>query len=225
MARLARVVWPGIPHHITQRGTRREEVFFTDEDRTSYLEMVAEAADKYGVEFWAWCLMPNHVHFVAVPKDERSLARCFGKAHTQYARRINFRKGWRGSIWQGRFASCPLDEQHAWHAVRYVERNPVRAKLVRVAWSYEWSSAAYHVGLRETDALIRRMPKAAQMAEDWRGYLHEEDEAALTSLRREGWVGRPVGSAAFLKRVEERLDRSLVRGKPGRPPKGASPRA
>jgi putative transposase len=219
MARFARVVLPGIPHHITQRGTRREEVFFTDEDRQRYLTMVAEAAERFGVEIWAWCLMPNHVHIVAVPDRENSLALCFGKAHTQYSRRINFRKEWRGSLWQGRFASCPLDEQHAWHAVRYVERNPVRAKLVRVAWSYEWSSAAYHVGLRETDPLIRKMPKAAQMAEDWRAYLQDEDEAALASLRREGWVGRPVGSPAFLHRVEKTLDRALTRGKPGRPPK------
>ncbi|HAK93642.1 MAG TPA: transposase [Planctomycetes bacterium] len=216
MARLARVVLPGVPHHVTQRGSRREEVFFSDEDREIYLEMVANAAEKYGVEFWAWCLMPNHVHFVVVPRDERSLARCFGRAHTEYSRWINFRTGWRGTLWQGRFASSAMDEPHAWHAVRYVERNPVRARMVRVAWSYEWSSAAYHVGIRTKDALIFRVPKEAQMAEDWRAYLQDESETALADLRRETRVGRPVGSAVFLAHLERRLDRTLIRGKPGR---------
>ena len=79
------------------------------------------------------------------------------------------------------------------------------------------------MGLRAADPLIQSVPKAARMAEDWRGYLGEEDEAARASLRREGWVGRPVGSAAFVSRMEERLKRVLQRGQPGRPRRDARP--
>ena len=110
MARLSRLVEPGIAHHVTQRGTRRQDVFFSDEDYESYIGMVAECAKKFGVEIWSWCLMPNHVHFVAVPATERSLALCFGRLHTQYTRMVNAREGWRGFLWQGRFGSCVMDE-------------------------------------------------------------------------------------------------------------------
>ena len=218
MAKLARVVVPGCPHHVTQRGSRRQKVFFSDEDRLRYLDLVKEAAEQFGVRFTAWCLMPNHVHFVAVPKGERSLALCFGKAHTQYTRTVNLRKGWRGFLWQGRFASSPMDKAHAYHAVRYVERNPVRAGLCRVPWRYKWSSAAFHVGENPTDPLVK--VEGSEPVDDWREYLAEPDaDEVMCLIRRETAVGRPIGDVLFVRRLEKRLDMTLTRRPPGRPRK------
>ena len=131
MPRLARVVIPGEPHHVTQRGNRRQETFFSDEDYEAYLDLMAEWCEREGVEVWAYCLMPNHVHLVAVPSSEDALRRGIAEAHRRYSRRINFREGWRGHLWQGRFASFPMDDAHLYLATRYVELNPVRARLVR----------------------------------------------------------------------------------------------
>ena len=223
MARLARVVVPGFPHHVTQRGTRRQEIFFSDEDRRGYLELVRAAAEHFGVTVCAWCLMPNHMHFVATPAAVDSLALCFGQAHTRYSRMINFRQGWRGFLFQGRFASSPMDWPYAYHALRYVLRNPVRAGLAGVSWAYSWSSAAFLVGEKETDPLAQRERRLEEMVGDWRGYLSgTEDAEEVRSLRRETSVGRPLGSSGFVRQLEARLDRQLIRGQAGRPPKGTN---
>ena len=218
MARLPRVVIPGVPHHITQRGSRRADVFFCDEDRKYYLSMLMECAEQFGVCIEAWCLMSNHVHFVAIPTEESSLARCFGKAHTMYTRRINFRENWRGFLWQGRFSSCPMDESHAMHALRYVEVNPVRAKLVRKPWRYRWSSAAYHAGLINSDPLLGNRAVLTTDANCWRSFLCEgEDEGPVEAIRRETMSGHPVGDEAFMCKLEKITGRKLTRGLPGRP--------
>ncbi|MEW6617838.1 MAG: transposase [bacterium] len=141
MARIARVAVLGVPHHITQRGNRGQQVFFYREDYEYYIELRGEWCNRSGIEIWAYCLMPNHVHLIAVPKIEESFARGIGETHRRYSRMINLREGWRGYLWQGRFASFPMDGQHLLSAVRYVELNPVRVKMVESAWEYEWSSA------------------------------------------------------------------------------------
>ena len=138
MARLARLVIPGLPHHITQRGNRRQKTFFNDGDYQAYLELMAEWCGEHGVEIWSYCLMPNHVHLIAVPKTEDGLRCAIGEAHRRYTRRINFRKKWRGYLWQGRFASFVMDEPYLLAAARYVELNPVRAKLVKTARQWPW---------------------------------------------------------------------------------------
>ena len=107
MARIARVVVPNLPHHIVQRGNRRQRVFFAEIDYEAYLSLAAEWCGKFGVEIWAYCLMPNHVHLIAVPSTEESLGKAIGEVHRRYTRMINFRKKWRGYLWQGRFASYP----------------------------------------------------------------------------------------------------------------------
>jgi len=117
MARLARVVVPGYPHHITQRGNRRLETFFSDDDYEAYLALLSEQCAAHGVRIWAWCLMPNHVHLVAVPRTAEGLARAVGEAHRRYTRRVNFREGWRGYLWQGRFASFLMEGAHVLAAV------------------------------------------------------------------------------------------------------------
>ncbi|MGB2823526.1 MAG: transposase, partial [Phycisphaerae bacterium] len=153
MARLARVVAPGYPHHVMQRGNRRQKTFFSVGDYSAYLELLAEWCGKCGVEVWAYCLMPNHVHLVVVPATADGLRRGIGEAHRRYTRRINFRKGWRGHLWQGRFASFVMDEDYLLEAVRYIEMNPVRAGLAATADAWRWSSAAAHVAGRD-DVLV-----------------------------------------------------------------------
>ena len=145
MARIARVVIPDIPYHITQRGNRRQRVLFSDDDRIAYLELLSTAARTHAVEVWAYCLMDNHIHVIAVPRKIIGLAKAFAETHQRYTRMINFRKGWRGYLWQGRFFSCALDEPHLYAAMRYVEKNPVRAKMIERAEDYRWSSARAHV--------------------------------------------------------------------------------
>jgi len=137
MPRKARTVFSNIPHHITQRGNRREDVFFTDEDRETYLKWLKEYCEKHRVEILAYCLMTNHIHLVAVPTTESGFQDAFKPLHMRYAQRINRQRGWKGHLWQGRYFSSPLDEQYMWAAIRYVERNPVRARMVRTAENYQ----------------------------------------------------------------------------------------
>ena len=230
MARLARVVAPGLPHHITQRGNRRQQTFFCDEDYQSYLELMAEWCAAHEVEIWAYCLMPNHVHLIAVPHSADGLRRAIGEVHRRYTRMVNFREGWRGHLWQGRFASFVLDEPYLLTAARYVELNPVRAGLIKAPSRYRWSSAAAHVRGRD-DALVRVAP-LAKLAPNWRGFLarviREEDMKILCAHER---TGRPLGEEKFLATLEQKLGRILRRQKPGpkrRPPsrrtRGGTPR-
>jgi len=219
MTRIARVVVSGVPHHVTQRGNRRQRTFFSDDDYEMYLRLMSASCAEHGVAVWAWCLMPNHVHLVVVPETAEGLAPAVGRAHWRYTRAINFREGWRGYLWQGRFASCPMDGAHTLAAARYVEQNPVRAGLVSRAWKWPWSSAAAHVEGRG-DALIA--PGGPLMAEvnDWRGFVAAgEDEATVARLRRHARTGRPLGDAGFIARLEDELGRRLRRRKPGPKPK------
>jgi putative transposase len=207
-------VIPGVPHHVTQRGNRRQATFFSDEDYEAYLDLMADWCGREGVAVWAYCLMPNHVHLMAVPSSEAALRRGIGEAHRRYSRRINFREGWRGHLWQGRFASFPMDEAHLYVATRYVELNPVRARLVRAPWRWRWSSAAAHVAGRD-DRLVRVEPLLSAYG-DWRAFLASglsDEELAL--LRRHERSGRPLGDEAFLARLEKLAGRVLRRRKRG----------
>jgi putative transposase len=218
MARLARLVVPGLPHHVTQRGNRRQQTFFCDEDYSAYVELMADWCKERGVEIWAYCLMPNHVHLIAVPRSEDGLARAVGEAHRRYTRRINFREKWRGYLWQGRFASFVMDEPYLLAAARYVELNPVRAGLVSDASEWRWSSAKPHLSGRD-DPLVRVAPILAMVA-DWQRLLNSatpEDE--LRDLRQHGRTGCPLGSATFVKGLERAIGRVLHPRKPGRPSK------
>ena len=218
MARIARVIAPGHPHHVTQRGNRRQTTFFGDEDYEAYRDLMAEWCLKGGVAIWAWCLMPNHIHLIAVPHTPDGLAWAIGEAHRRYTRRVNFRENWRGHLWQGRFASYPMDRPYALAAARYIEWNPVRAGLVQHAWEWPWSSAAAHVAGQD-DGLVRVEPYLAEV-HDWRAFLAgDEPEPTVRLLRRHERTGRPLGDEAFLVRLGKRLGRSLVPGRPGRPQK------
>ena len=151
MSRIARVILPGCAHHLTQRGVRSMAVFRDDEDRQLYLQLLTEQACLHRLRFLSWCLMTNHMHLIVVPPRPETLARAVGEAHRRYTWQVNRREGVRGYLFQGRFFSCPLDESHGLAAIRYVERNPVRAGVVSQAWEYPWSSAAFRVGERESE--------------------------------------------------------------------------
>ena len=217
MARLARVVAAGLPHHVTQRGNRGQPVFFGDEDYETYRELLHEGCRAAGVALWAYCLMPNHVHLILVPSDADGLRAALGEAHRRYTRHINFRQQWRGYLWQGRFASCVMDESHLLACARYVELNPVRAKLVRRARDWRWSSARAHLAGRD-DSLVTVRP-LLDLVDDWRAFLQEGlSEVEHEAIRAGERTGRPLGDKRFVARLEKRLGRTLARQKPGPKP-------
>jgi len=210
---LSRVVVPGMPHHVTQRGVRSMDVFEDETDRALYLALLREHAGRCGVTFLSWCLMPNHVHLIVVPEKEDSLARGIGEAHRLYTRAKNFRAGVRGYLFQGRFGSYVMDEKHLVAAARYVELNPVAANIVNEPWDYDWSSARYHVGMMRTDPLVtdRALAGAVRDAREWRGLLSEGVEDVVAKRLERGLsTGRPVGSPEFVEGLERRLGRDLA---------------
>jgi len=220
MLRMARVVIPSVPHHVTQRGNRREDVFFADADYLRYLELLGQYAGKHDLDIVAYCLMRNHVHLVAVPRRADSLGAAMKPLHHRYAREINRRNGLTGHLWQGRFFSCPLDDRHFWSAVRYVERNPVRARVVRKAERYRWSSAAAHCHLR-ADPLLSGDLELADHVGDWSAWLRDDadDEKIVARLRQCTRTGRPAGDETFIDKLQ-RLTGRILRPKPaGRPRK------
>ena len=221
MARLARVVVPGVPHHVTQRGNRRQDVFFDPADRRRYLELLDRYSRSYGLSIWAYCLMTNHVHLVAVPADAHALGRTMRDTHTTYAAYANRRLGEMGHLWQGRFFSTPLDEQHLWRALRYVECNCLRAGLVPRAEDYPWSSAAAHCGLR-ADRVLSGELELADRVGDWSSWLHEPADQDVELLRNRTRTGRPCGSDEFIARLEALLGRVLATQKAGRKRKSAT---
>lgn len=217
MPRMARLVVPGYPHHVTQRGNRRSRTFFEEADYRSYVALVWELKSKAEVDIWAYCLMPNHVHFIAVPRHKDSLSKLFGVAHHRYARDVNKRHDWQGHLWQERFHSTPMDELHLLAAVRYVELNPVRAGLCRWAEDWPWSSVHAHLGSK-SDVLVSTAPMRERVC-DWRSFLAEEDTPDLReSVRAATRTGRPAGSDTFVDAMETLTGRNLRRRKPGPAP-------
>jgi putative transposase len=208
MPRNARVVAPGLPYHITQRGTNRQRVFFTVADRSLYLRLIRENQAEAGVRILAYCLMTNHVHFVAIPEREDSLAVLFGRANGRYAQAINIRKGRCGHLWQARFHSCALSDTHLEIALRYVEDNPCRAGLAGAPGEYRWSSAPAHL-LGEPDRsriLDLRFWERAGGAST-RAELHATRSSAdqIMALRKCTYSGRPLGEEPFVEAMEERF--------------------
>ena len=217
MARIARAVVPRVAHHVTQRGNRRQQTFFREEDYQAHMDLMGEWCSRWGVEVWAYCLMPNHVHLIAVPPSEEALRRAIGDAHRRYTTRVNRRKRWRGHLWQGRFASFPMDDAHLYAGARYAELNPVRARLVAEPGEYRWRSAPAHLAGRD-DGLVRVAPLRARFG-DWADFLSEglsPEQAEL--IRRHERTGRPLGSEGFVGRLEGLLGRLLHPQKRG--PKG-----
>ena len=215
MGRIARVVIPDCPHHVIQRGNRRQVIFFSDDDKQLYLNLLNYNCQRDGVEIWCYCLMDNHVHLIAVPQKTESLAKALGKTHKKYSTMINIRNNWKGHLWQYRFNSYPLDEQHLFRAVKYIERNPVRACIVEKAEDYAWSSAKAHV-FREPDKVLTEFYLCKEIG-DWLAYLGEEDkEEDLITFRKHERTGRPLGDNEFIVKLEQITGRILRAKKVGR---------
>lgn len=229
MARLPRIVIPDVPHHVTQRGNRRLPVFFSDDDRREYLRLVASAGEASGTRCLAWCLMDNHVHLILVPAHENGLRATLGEAHRRYTRMINFREGWRGHLFQGRFASYPMDEAHLMAAVRYVENNPAAAKIVGRAEDWPWSSAKSHVrGQRTRIDPLTDMAALEGLAPNWRAMLRHGLEAGGAGAASEAVAeviearlrtGRPLAVDEWIMRQEAAIGRKLYPAKRGPKPK------
>jgi len=219
MARLPRIVIPGVPHHVTQRGNRRERTFFEDGDYALYLDLLADAAGKAGVEIWSYCLMPNHVHIVATPSDEDGLSRAFRYVHRHYTGYINARMRVTGHLWQGRFSSVAMDEPHLVSALRYVALNPVRARLVERPEAWRWSSTAAHLAGKD-DHVVKVAP-AIERVGDFAAFLGAPFDEAMSyaGLRKAESVGRPAGSREWLAEMEARTGLTLAPGKRGPKPK------
>lgn len=217
MPRIARIVAPLTPHHVTQRGNRRQPTFFRDADYVRYLQLAAEWCAKAEVECWGYCLMPNHVHLILIPKTEGGLRAMLAPLHWRYTYEINKRERWTGYLWQGRFASYPMDEAHFIEASRYVGLNPVRAGLVARAEDWPWSSVRAHLGGRD-DALVRTAPLTERVRTDLPRFF-ETDVAAesLRKLRRASTTGRPLGGADWLNQLEKASGRALAAPRRGRP--------
>ena len=218
MARLARLVVPGLPHHITQRGNGRQRTFFADADYALYRDLLAENLKAAGVACWAWVLMPNHVHLILVPSDEDGLRRSLAPVHRRYAGIMHARRKRSGHFWQGRFGCAVMDESHLAAALVYVMLNPVRARLVGRAQDWPWSSARAYLrsvadGLTQTQPVLERIPDMGEMLK------READADALHRLRAAETIGRPLGEPGFLRRIERKTGRDLMPGKRGPKPK------
>ncbi len=216
MARFPRIVVPGVPHHVTQRGARRMQVFFSEDDYRSYILILERLARRHALHVWAYCLMPNHVHLIVVPSTKDGLAKPLGQTHHRYALEINRRHLWTGHLWQERFASFPMDEPHLLAAIRYVLLNPVRAGLAPSATAWPHSSARAHA-LGKADPLVDRNP-ATERIEDWDLYLKESSNEETEAFRRHSRIGRPLGSESFIDRLEKLTGRRLRPRKVGRKP-------
>ncbi len=219
MARMAREVVPNYPHHVTQRGNRRQKVFFCKDDYRYYIELISEFSLQAGTDIWAYCLMPNHVHLVMVPTEEDGLRSALGEAHRRYTRHINFKNEWRGHLWQERFHSFPMDENYLLSAVRYVERNPVVANLCKHPADWTWSSAGAHLQ-GEDDSLVRVKPMLDRIG-NWESYLsdsnkREDDDKVKLHTR----TGRPLGNEKFVHKLESITGEVLAAKRPGRKPVG-----
>jgi putative transposase len=214
MPRAARLVVPGIAHHVTQRGNRRQRTFFAEADYALYLKLLRFWCGKAGTAVWAWCLMPNHVHLVLVPARPDGLGAALAPVHRHYSWQINQREGWRGFLWQCRFASAPMDEAHLHACLRYVELNPVRAGLVERPEQWRWSSARAHLGLAGDG--LTDLAAGRERIDDWRAFLDSGlGDGERDAIRAGERTGRPLGGPALLDQVSLAAGRS-VRAAPRR---------
>jgi putative transposase len=222
MPRVARIVVPGLPHHVVQRGNNRQDVFFVDDDRRAYLKFLLEESRLHGVEVLGWCLMTNHTHQIVVPTRAESLARAIGRAHWRYAQYVNRLHKRSGHVWQNRFYSAAFEWEHLSPVMRYVECNPLRARLCRKPWLYPWSSAAAHCDeAADASGLIdpRRWTTLIDASGvQWRGMLLDPlEKPELTRIRSTILTGRPLASDGILARLETKLGRRLRALPVGRP--------
>lgn len=229
MARLPRLVVPGLPHHLIQRGHNRQPIVLDDEDRRQFLALLREAAVNQRVALHAYVLMDNHLHLLATPETPEGLSRMMQSLGRRYVAAFNQRHGRSGTLWEGRFRAAPLEaERHLLACMRYIELNPQRAGWVMEPGSYAWSSGPQHLGHRR-DPLITEHPLFWALGNTpfereaaWRSWLEQgvgpEELRALGDSALKGW---PLGSAGFLQVLAEGSERPVAPRQRGRPRKQA----
>ena len=222
MARRGRMIIPGVPHHVTQRGNRREPIFFEPGDEAVYLDLMSRQLRRYDVACWAYCLMPNHVHLILTPSDEAGLPRAVGEAHRRYTAFVGARGHWTGHLFQGRFGSVAMDDDHLMAAFRYVALNPVKAGLVGAAVDWPWSSTGAHIAGADSDPVV--VGPALSRIGDFAAFVAStaDDSGRWTDVLRAELIGRPVGAKAWIEQLEARMDRSFSPLKRGRKPGGGA---
>jgi len=194
-------VFPGFPHHVTQRGYRHREIVLDEDDCGRFIDLAAAETANAGARVWAYALMTNHVHLILVPEERTSIAAAIDGIRRRYEQAFHERHGPPGALWQPRFYASVLDRQEfLWRAVRYVERNPVEAGMVFAAEDYPWSSAPWHCGQRSSDPLVSPDSPLRGAIEDWSRWLAEPDPRP---------VMRTGPSSRFVSRLE------YLRGKKG----------
>jgi len=220
MPRIARIIATGYPHHITQRGNNRATVFSDDEDRQTYLKLLSRYSQKYHISIWAYCLMGNHIHLLAVPETETALSRGIGLTNLMYTQYLNRKLKQSGRIWQNRFFSCVVEnDQYLWSVARYIERNPLKIALAASAELYQWSSAKAHITGTNDPLLDATSWLSPQERSAYANFVIYEDEETDNAIRRATRTGRPYGTDQFIDQLGFRLNQSLRPRKPGRPQK------
>jgi len=214
MPRKARIIIPDVAHHIIQRGNNRQNILEDPQDFSTYCYLINKYVLEYGVSVIAYCLMNNHVHFVMIPQDKIGISRLFNTVHMRYAQYKNYKRKTSGHLWQGRFYSCVLDEDHLFYAIRYVEQNPMRAQMVKRPWDYEWSSAKWHVG-RSVSKYIKLNEISVVNKRDWKKYLMSKDMDLDEQIRRKTAKGKAFASDEFMLYWEKALGCVLRELKPG----------
>ncbi len=188
MPRNPRIVLPGIPHHVTHRGNNRQDIFNTHDDYIKYLTYLKSDLDANKSRLVAYCLMSNHVHLIIIPSNQKSLSKIIGSTHGHYTQYFNRENKTSGHLFEGRFHSCPLDKNHLIHAARYVERNPIRAGLVKIPWEYPWSSAKAHVrgeseiGILDGEIWDEFIMKTGL---DWGDFINDPEQVSVIEKIRE----------------------------------------
>ena len=219
MARQARIVIENTPHHITQRGNRGEHIFFEKSDYQTYIEILNEQCVRFHVSLYSYCLLPNQIHLIVIPKKANLLSRAIGETHRRYTNHINLRKNWRGHLFQDRFFSYAMDDQYTLRAIRYIETLPVTLKLTPYPEKYLWSSAKSRIKIHNKDTLIKSLT-TFDAIHDWENYLSRPmDKDEMNQIQRHLQTGRPRGSHIFLDNVEQKIGRSVRPQKRGRKPK------
>jgi putative transposase len=219
MTRRPRTVIPGWVHHVTQRGNYKQSIFYSNHDRIVYLLLIAKHFPKYGISLIGHSLMDTHVHFAVIPQRESSLSDGIGQLNHDFACWQNYQCGKTGHLWQGRFYSCPVDENRVAQVLRYIELNPVRARMVEKGWEWEWSSARAHVSGQDPSGLLDMNYWNRSFGEmKWREFLEERaaEETIQAQIRRATLKGYFLGNKATALRLEREFGKQLLPGKPGR---------
>ena len=208
MPRIARIIAPGLPHHVCQRGNNHQPTFQDNADRKKYLELLSHYLSKYHCGLMAYCLMDNHVHLLLNPPSKASMSKtmqCVSLCYTQY---YNAKYGRSGRLWECRYHSCVVDtNRYLWNAGCYIEQNPVRAGIVKNAADYLYSSAAAHItGIK--DPVINRVLFDKDDLKSYREMLGKPlTKEHYETIRRCTRLGKPAGESKFIEKIAALLGR------------------